>query len=238
MLSDQCFPACALASKVSSLPNGSRRIHTTMRPNAWSAVPAPSSTLLKFLRSQSKAVCCVTVNSRPGPSYRLSNRSTLASTTGCQASSRVRGLRTTTRSAATTIQPSSGNLDELVDRARSIGSSLHAPFLHPPFRRRWSCSTPQGRRHLSGSHSWRQSLLNLARKARKKDAWKLDDLPPIASILGDGTDSSMLSLGRISPNKAANELKLRCTEFDEHGNVTLVNGEFKKSELIAKVTGT
>ncbi|KAK7625243.1 inner membrane magnesium transporter MRS2, mitochondrial precursor [Phyllosticta citricarpa] len=31
-----------------------------------------------------------------------------------------------------------------------------------------------------------------------------------------------------------NEPRLRCTEFDENGNVTLVNGEFRKSELIAK----
>lgn len=38
--------------------------------------------------------------------------------------------------------------------------------------------------------------------------------------------------GRII--KPSNELKLRCTEFDENGNVTLVNGEFRKSELIAK----
>ena len=35
--------------------------------------------------------------------------------------------------------------------------------------------------------------------------------------------------------KMGNELRLRCTEFDENGNVTLVNGEFRKSELIAKV---
>jgi len=41
------------------------------------------------------------------------------------------------------------------------------------------------------------------------------------------------SLGRMT--RAANELKMRCTELDEHGNVTLVSGEFKKSELIAKV---
>ncbi|USW47614.1 Putative Mg2+ transporter protein, CorA-like/Zinc transport protein ZntB [Septoria linicola] len=34
--------------------------------------------------------------------------------------------------------------------------------------------------------------------------------------------------------KPSNELKLRCTEFDENGNVTLVNGEFRKSELIQK----
>jgi magnesium transporter len=38
--------------------------------------------------------------------------------------------------------------------------------------------------------------------------------------------------GRII--KPSNELKLRCTEFDENGNVTLVNGEFRKSELIQK----
>jgi hypothetical protein len=35
--------------------------------------------------------------------------------------------------------------------------------------------------------------------------------------------------------KAGNELRLRCTEFDKMGRVTLVSGEFKKSELIAKV---
>ncbi|OAK98055.1 cora-domain-containing protein [Phaeosphaeriaceae sp. SRC1lsM3a] len=34
--------------------------------------------------------------------------------------------------------------------------------------------------------------------------------------------------------RPTNELKMRCTELDEHGNVTLVSGEFKKSELIAK----
>jgi magnesium transporter len=36
-------------------------------------------------------------------------------------------------------------------------------------------------------------------------------------------------------SRSANELKMRCTELDEHGNVTMVSGEFKKSELIAKV---
>ncbi|KAF2446958.1 cora-domain-containing protein [Karstenula rhodostoma CBS 690.94] len=34
--------------------------------------------------------------------------------------------------------------------------------------------------------------------------------------------------------RAANELKMRCTELDDQGNVTMVSGEFKKSELIAK----
>jgi magnesium transporter len=62
---------------------------------------------------------------------------------------------------------------------------------------------------------------------------KTDDLP-LKPFPEEGTDPSMFSLGRMSA-KAANEPKLRCTEFDENGNVVLVNGEFKKSELIAKV---
>ncbi len=56
------------------------------------------------------------------------------------------------------------------------------------------------------------------------------DLPPLTAFLDD-----VSGLGRIL--KPTNELKLRCTEFDETGNVTLINGEFKKSELIAKVRG-
>ncbi|MCJ1251193.1 magnesium ion transporter [Trapelia coarctata] len=46
-------------------------------------------------------------------------------------------------------------------------------------------------------------------------------------------DGGGATVGR-AVGKAPNELKLRCTEFDENGKVTLVNGEFKKSELIAK----
>jgi magnesium transporter len=52
-------------------------------------------------------------------------------------------------------------------------------------------------------------------------------LPPLASFL-DGSAPRLVL-------KATNEPRLRCTEFDEMGNVTLVNGEFKKSELIQMV---
>ncbi|KAI9878730.1 MAG: magnesium ion transporter, partial [Watsoniomyces obsoletus] len=38
----------------------------------------------------------------------------------------------------------------------------------------------------------------------------------------------------LSRNPSGADLKLRCTEFDSNGSVTLVAGEFKKSELIAK----
>ncbi len=52
----------------------------------------------------------------------------------------------------------------------------------------------------------------------------------------DGSDTSMFSLGRHISAKAAAQPKLRCTELDENGNVVLASGEFKKSELIAKVS--
>lgn len=50
----------------------------------------------------------------------------------------------------------------------------------------------------------------------------------------EGTDG-LFNIGRGLAAKASNELRIRCTEFDKNGNVTLVNGEFRKSELIAKV---
>lgn len=59
-----------------------------------------------------------------------------------------------------------------------------------------------------------------------------DDLPPLPGFLDDHAGLG----GRIV--KPSNELKLRCTEFDENGNVTLVNADFRKSELIAKVFAT
>lgn len=57
-----------------------------------------------------------------------------------------------------------------------------------------------------------------------------NDLPPLPRLLDD---AGAASLGRIV--KPTNELRMRCTEFDGDGKVTLVNGAFKKSELIAKV---
>lgn len=45
----------------------------------------------------------------------------------------------------------------------------------------------------------------------------------------------MFNIGRSLSAKGTNELRIRCTEFDVNGDVTLVNGEFRKQELIAKV---
>ena len=85
-------------------------------------------------------------------------------------------------------------------------------------------------RTISTSTSLKDAFWRKLRAQKQtKNPRNPDDLPPISGFLDDahsGLD------GRII--KPSNELKLRCTEFDENGNVTLVNGEFKKSELIAK----
>lgn len=66
-----------------------------------------------------------------------------------------------------------------------------------------------------------------SKESRHKSSLQPNDLPPLSNGPDDGAN-----LGRLL--RPANELMLRCTEFDENGNVT-VNGDFKKSELIAKV---
>jgi magnesium transporter len=103
----------------------------------------------------------------------------------------------------------------------------------------WTSNTPTTRhRRQSSSNEGKPYLRRLFSSNRANSLWdflglrtragnRANDLPPLASFLDDNQ-----SPGRIL--KPTNELRLRCTEFDEKGNVTLVNGEFKKSELIAK----
>jgi hypothetical protein len=72
-------------------------------------------------------------------------------------------------------------------------------------------------------------LLDLKR-SKGADGSKLNrsGMPQVTTALDDGSEGNLFSLGRTLAAKATNELRLRCTEFDGSGNVTLVNGEFKK----------
>lgn len=80
--------------------------------------------------------------------------------------------------------------------------------------------------------TWLRMLWGVKQKGRRP--LKPSDLPGTRAY-DEAAETSMFNLGRSMSVKAANEPKLRCTEFDENGNVVLVNGEFKKTELIAKV---
>jgi len=66
-----------------------------------------------------------------------------------------------------------------------------------------------------------------ARRGAGAKGLEPNDLPSPLALEDTG------SIGRAI--KPGSELMLRCTEFDGSGNVTLINGEFKKTELIQKV---
>lgn len=74
---------------------------------------------------------------------------------------------------------------------------------------------------------------NIFNTAKMRRLAQLQGPAPPPDESSPGATGYSSSLGRIM--RPTNELKMRCTELDEHGNVTLVSGEFKKSELIAKV---
>ncbi|OAR01665.1 hypothetical protein LLEC1_03977 [Akanthomyces lecanii] len=80
------------------------------------------------------------------------------------------------------------------------------------------------------ANSWQERLWGMAARRGFKPL-KPDDLPGHGDEFEHG---SMFNSRRVMTAKAAAEPRLRCTEVDEHGQVILVDGEFKKSELIAK----
>ena len=86
-------------------------------------------------------------------------------------------------------------------------------------------------RHASSDSRPLYKKLWTIRPDQEEATSKPNDFNPHPSFLGEGGGNPL----GFSGSKIANEMKLRCTEFDENGNVTLVSGEFKKSELIAKV---
>ncbi|KIL89690.1 mitochondrial inner membrane magnesium transporter mrs2 [Fusarium avenaceum] len=88
----------------------------------------------------------------------------------------------------------------------------------------------KGRNSTPDSSPVWERLFNFSGKKDDK-ALKPDDLPNHDEF---NDNSSIFNSRRTLAAKAASEPRLRCTEVDEHGNVILVDGEFKKTELIAK----
>ncbi|GFF56281.1 putative magnesium ion transporter [Aspergillus udagawae] len=192
---------------------------------------APSATLLRFLRSQSDFL---SVNSstcaRPPRSKPYIHRALT-----CNASSGASSTWTCTASAPrrTASQTSIVGIPTLAARSHSSSrpriwlctgqagrSSSIFPFSNAPYSR--SASTK--------SRPLLRRLFDLRRSKTSADKHNRCGGP---ALIDDGTEGGF-TIGRGLAAKATNEPRLRCTEFDKNGNVTLVNGEFKKSELIAK----
>lgn len=87
----------------------------------------------------------------------------------------------------------------------------------------------------NSSSSSRPLLRRLFDLKRSRAAESKVNSPSRSSLVDEKTEPNF-TIARSLAAKASNEIRLRCTEFDSSGNVTVVNGEFKKSELIAKVS--
>lgn len=193
-----------------------------MRPVPLRSAGAPSSTLLKFLRAQSDGVPFFSANDGA------------CKTTGRAVAQDA--IRPTRRSRRMSICATSGTL---LESSLFPGANLW-PWKQSNVREgsQSAKSSPRGSisrggrdiinsRHAS-SNAGSNGFWPFGKVKKAKVPLQPDDLPPLSDFLDDNA-----SLGRTL--RPANELKLRCTEFDDYGKVTLVNGEFKKSELIAKV---
>lgn len=193
-------------------------------------LPVPSRNLLRFLKSQAEDLWFFSSNAGPELGF-LPRKSQVFSSRNPPNSfpSSPRCLNLGQRCQGT-LQSSLLNLDFLKLSPRCQHSATSA-----------SHAVTATRTIRNGSHSHRryasreeQPLLRRLWGGRRRADTSLhaEELPSLPSFLDDAGGTS---LGRSKTGKAANELRLRCTEINENGDVTLVNGEFKKSELIAKV---
>lgn len=187
-------------------------------------VPAPSPSLLRFLKSQSEVTC-------------FFDQSPIASN-----SARPRISPPCRRPAATSLRCSSSapiganllHLDFLLPRAssakRNALRSRNPPGLSS--KSNFAVGGIRGIRQNSieqkGFKAWFRKLCwgsSYSQRARSKERVPHDSFP----------EAEMFSHGRSVLSKAVKEPRLRCTELDEAGKEVLASGDFKKTELIQRV---
>ena len=203
-----------------------------MRPAPRPTVSAPSSSALGFLRTQIEKTCFT--HSIWATAWQSPSRRSVEVAPGKVAHahpSARRHLATSLRRHAF-VESSLLNLEflrpysERSSRFSALASrNPPAPFGFPPETTNSSRYASTDTRPL-WKRPWKEKL------RKEKQGLKSSVSPAPSSFLDDAGSTSF---GRRKIIKGANELKLRCTEFDGNGNVTFMSGEFKKSELIAKV---
>ena len=212
-----------------------------MGPLPGSQVSVPSKGLLRFLRSQSQSLCFFSANPAAGPFP-------CGAAAGERAHGSPRSFPTcrhlsSTPSKETLLQKS--YLDNLWPRhCESTTKTLPPPRrYHQDHNWHRSAGYAPAQRHSSteSSPQRKEGFLRRLLAARnhelaaaKKRKFYKDDISSNGSSYDDPS-SQLFNLNRaLSKHPSGADLKLRCTEFDSNGSVTLVSGEFKKSELIAK----
>ncbi|KAL4923571.1 CorA family magnesium transporter [Aspergillus undulatus] len=180
----------------------------------------PSASLLRFLRAQSESALFST--NQPSACRRISTKLPPRS------SNLVSLRRPSSRAGYLQLSSCQSRLFSEADPSRSRTSRSDKSLL-PSSSSNALQPFPRSQQSRNFSSTRGRSILKRFWDFRRKKPAPENRGP---SLLDD-TDGG-LSLARALAAKASNELRLRCTEFDINGNVTLMNGEFKKSELIAK----
>lgn len=174
--------------------------------------PVPSNTLLRFLRARSLEIPSIYQRSSPQAPRRVAQQARRAS-----------GLTRRQRTAPGDYPP------------REWRPLRRCPALPPragsaPF----STTTCRANGYYNGQNdqderplTWQERLWGMAARRGSKPL-QPNDLP--------GREDDIFAPRRTMAAKAALEPRVRCTEVDERGETTITDGEFKKTELIAKVS--
>ncbi|OLN96375.1 Mitochondrial inner membrane magnesium transporter MRS2 [Colletotrichum chlorophyti] len=182
--------------------------------------PVPSTNLLRFLRSQTET-----------PLFSSASQCTEAALPSCQTRSLqnqyciARKLsRTDTKSISTSCKRPELLRTSPLRKRKDLRPPCVA-FFSTTHERREICEDDNSKPR----RTWNGGVWGIKGERGSKPL-KPNDLP----FHDDGEAGSMFNNRRILTAKAALEPRLRCTEVDENGEVILVDGEFKKTELIAK----
>lgn len=185
--------------------------------------PVPSRSLLRYLRLQTDVAFFRPSHVTASKTCRRAPLPPLQSKTSTRLC----------RHRATPLEAS------LVDTESLFKRLSNARRLAPLLRSSFSTSRPTRKltepdaAQAAHARSWQERLWGAS--ARKGSTpLQPNDLPDH----DDTNDPFAFNNRRSLAAKAALEPRLRCTEVDESGNVILVDGEFKKTELIAKVNAS
>lgn len=205
--------------------------------NMSTSISAPSPTLLRFLRAQSEGICFFSTNQRHAipnrprsTSHSNSSRCAHKSTLALSRHDTDIDFFGQSYQSHTVLNAGFASLRHVWHKSHNVSQQSLSP------RRRRPESASCGISYTStrnASQGWLRRLFWRERQQKQRPLLA-DDLPQGRQNSAEES-SAMLNMTRSIAAKAGSELKLRCTELDENGNVVTVNGEFKKSELIAKV---
>ena len=186
----------------------------------------PSRSLLRFLKSQTESAFANSGNAIDAASgAALCSRSRALNLSSKRTS---RAYSTACQRQSTALQASQFNTPQLPACSTKKNYVKPSKNFFSTSRVARKLTEPDEAKKAHAT-SWQERLWGSS--ARKGDTpLRPDDLPSTRDESGPG--SPMFTNRRAL---AALEPRLRCTEVDENGNVILVDGEFKKTELIAKV---